>query len=479
MKHISLTILLVVCAYGSLAAAPAAGDGAKAPTKPADLCPTVLVEDDFISGGAAVDALVQQVCSSSPETCTLDNANRQAFLGLNPELLAENSRITRKAVEAFFKEAPEPNQFEFYELGYIFDTILLKRVSDAVCGDANSALEKVQRLTSWTFEHISASSALQKRRTKSHPVYPLDIIERGHGLDFQISWAFAALVQQQGLATTLAYLPKLEATGVRPLLVLVFLEEGSVLVDPLRGLVWQDLANQKPIGISEALTKPKKIERLHPEYTPALAGSIKDASFRIPYHPLALLPKMKTVQSVLAKICGAQPVLYIDLARAHNAFGHLFCRAEGLESFSYNPALMTFTLPGRSYSCKVWLFPLVQLFAMGFQDVPQYREARRMHLTADFDKASLRYRRGLADAKDPEVGAEYTYLLGLLEYDRKKYKKSAQALQRYLDRYYISRADHVRFLLARIHMLEGNQEKSAQFIKELKNIPRYEHFLKR
>lgn len=478
MKYISLTLLLILCVYAGAVAAPAE-NRAQAPTQLADLCPVVLVEDDFVSGGGAVDALVQQFCSSQPEACMPDNANRQAFLGLNSELLAEKSKITQEAIEAFFKDAPQSNQFEFFELGYIFDTILLKRISDAVCDDAGSALEKVQRLTSWAFERISASSPRQKERTASHPVYPLDIIERGHGLDFQISWAFAALVQQQGLATTLAYLPKLEFTGLRPILVLVFLEEGSVLVDPLRGLVWKDPSTKKPIGIREAQAKPKKIERLHPEYTLAMAGSIKDASFRIPYHPLALLPKMKTVQSMLAESCGAQPLLYIDLARAHNTFGHLFCRVEGLQSFSYNPELMTFTLPGRAYSCNVWLFPLVQLFAMGFQDVPQYREARRMHLVSAFDKASLRYRHALAAAKDPEVRAEYTYLLGLLEYDRGNYKKAELALQRYLDRYYVSRADHVRFLLARIHRLEGNTEKSAEFTKQLKTIPRYEHFLKR
>src|SRR5210317_590170 len=135
MKYISLTLLLLACLYGSSVAAPAE-DGVQAPTKAADLCPVVLVEDDFVSGGGAVDTLVQQFCGAEPAACMPDTANRQAFLGLNPELLAEKSKITQEAIEAFFKDAPQSNQFEFFELGYIFDTILLKRISDAVCGDA-------------------------------------------------------------------------------------------------------------------------------------------------------------------------------------------------------------------------------------------------------------------------------------------------------------------------------------------------------
>ena len=285
-------------------------------------------------------------------------------------------------------------------------------------------------------------------------------------------------MQQQGLATALAYLPPVEGK-VSPVLVLVFLEEGSVLVDPVRGLVWQDPATKKPIGIKEALAQPKKIEKLHSQYGPAMGTSIKKVSFRIPYHPLALLPKMKTVQAVLAETCAARPVLYVDLARAHNTFGHLFCRAEGMESFSYNPELMTFTLPDRDYSCNVWLLPLVQLFAMGFQDVPTYREARRMHLRAEYDQADLNYRRALASTEDAELRAEFTYFLGLLEYDRQNYQKAAFALQRYLDRYYKAREDHVRFLLARIYQREGDTKKSADCMNQLKDNPGYEQFLKR
>ena len=91
----------------------------------------------------------------------------------------------------------------------------------------------------------------------------------GSGFDFQISWAFAALVQQQGLATALAYLPPVEGE-VPAVLVLVFLEEGSVLVDPVRGLVWQDPATKKPIGIKEALAQPEKIAHLHSQYGSAM-----------------------------------------------------------------------------------------------------------------------------------------------------------------------------------------------------------------
>ena len=476
MKHIVLSVLLIVCLQGAAAAEPASG--ADAPASPAALCSTVLIDDDFLPGGAALDVLLQQVCSAKPEMCIPDNANRQAFLGLNAEVLAGSSNISRKALEAFFKDASQPHQFEFYELGYIFDTLLLKRVSDAVCANANTALEKVQRLSDWTFEHISLSSPHQKPSAESRPVYPLDIIERGFGFDFQVSWAFAALVQQQGLATALAYLPFVEGE-VSAVLVLVFLEEGSVLVDPVRGFVWQDPATKKPIGIKEALAQPKKIAKLNSQYGPAMGTSITKASFRIPYHPLALLPKMKTVQAVLAETCAARPVLYVDLARAHNTFGHLFCRAEGMESFSYNPELMTFALPDRDYSCNVWLLPLVQLFAMGFQDVLQYREARRMHLRAEYDQADLNYRRALASAEDAALRAEFTYFLGLLEYDRQNYQKAAFALQRYLDRYYKAREDHVRFLLSRIYQREGDTKKSADFMNQLKHNPAYEQFLKR
>jgi len=476
MKHIYLSVLLIVCLYGTVEAAP--GDAADAPANPADLCSTVLKDDDFITGGAAVDALLQKACSTTPGGCLPDDANRQAFLGLNSELLAGSSHISRAALEAFFKDDSQAHQFEFYELGYIFDTLLLKRVSDTVCAEATTKLEKVQHLTTWTFEHISISSPRQKRSAESQPVYPLDIIERGFGLDFQISWAFAALVQQQGLATALVYLPPVEGE-VFPVLVLVFLEEGSVVVDPSRGLVWLDPSTQKPIGIKEALAQPKKIAQLHPQYSPAMGKSMQNASFRIPYHPLALLPKMKTVQSVLADTCATRPVLYVDLARAHSAFGHLFCRVEGQQSFSYNPALMTFTLPDRDYSCKVWLLPLVQLFAMGFQDVPAYREARRMHLRAEYDQADLFYRRMLAATEVPELRADLTYFMGLLEYDRQNYQKSAFALQRYLDRYYRARADHVRFLQARIYQIEGKKKKRADFMKQLKDKTRYEYFLNR
>lgn len=476
MKHIVLSVLLIVCLQGAAAAEPE--KGADAPASSAALCSTVLMDDDFVPGGAALDVLLQQTCGAKPELCIPDNANREAFLGLNAELLLGSSKISRTALEAFFKDESLPNQFEFYELGYIFDTLLLKRVSDAVCANANPALEKVQRLTFWTFEHISISSPLQKRTAESQPVYPLDIIERGFGLDFQVSWAFAALVQQQGLATALAYLPPVEGK-VSPVLVLVFLEEGSVLVDPARGLVWQDPATKKPIGIKEALARPEKIAKLHSQYGPAMCTSIKKAAFRISYHPLALLPKMKTVQSVLAETCAARPVLYVDLARAHNTFGHLFCRAEGMESFSYNPELMTFTLPDRDYSCNVWLLPLVQLFAMGFQNVPPYRASRRMHLRSEYDQADLNYRRELASAEDPALRAEFTYFLGLLEYDRQNYQKAAFALQRYLDRYYKDREDHVRFLLARMYQLEGDTKKSADCMNQLKDNPGYVQFLKR
>jgi len=140
---------------------------------------------------------------------------------------------------------------------------------------------------------------------------------------------------------------------------------------------------------------------------------------------------------------------------------------------------MTFTLPDREYSCGVWLLPLFQLFAMGFQDVPPYRESRRMHLRAEYNQADLNYRRALAATEDPGLRAEYTYFLGLVEYDRQNYTKSAFALQRYLDRYYRAREDHVRFLLARIYQLQGNQEKSADFVNQLKGNPLYEQFLKR
>jgi hypothetical protein len=476
MKHIFLSLLFLTVA---LAACSPAHDEQAQPSAdeavPPSLCSTVVLDDDFATGGAALDVLLQEACSEKPESCLPDGANREAFLGLNAELLVNRAKISHSALEAFFKDEAQGPQFEFYELAYIFDTLLLKRVSDAVCDQAPTTLEKVQRITDWTFEHVSLSSPFQKESTVANPVYPLDIIERGYGLDFQISWAFAALIQQQGLATALAYVTPDDDTPSH-VLVLVFLEEGSVLVDPVHGLVWQDPATQKPLGIREALEQPEKIAELHARYSPAMAQSIQKASFRIPYHPLALLPKMKTVQSVLAARCAARPVLYIDLVRAHNSFGHLFCRVEGLQSFSYNPELITFTLPGRHYSCGVWLMPLFQLFAMGFQDVPPYRESRRMHFRQEYDQANLNYRRALASTQDPELRAEFTYFLGLVEYDRQNYEKSALALQRYLDRYYKARADHVRFLLARIYQIQGDKEKSADFVTQLQGNPLYEHF---
>jgi hypothetical protein len=476
MKNFCLSVLLFVC----LPAVPAAGSdsASEAPVTAEALCSTLLNADDFTAGGVALDLLLQKACSAAPDRCMEDDANQQAFFGLNAALLAESSKISRKALEAFFKEDAKKLQFEFYELGYIFDTLLLKRVSDAVCAKAATRLEKVQQLASWTFEHVSLSSSFQQRSTQADPVYPLDIIERGFGLDFQVSWAFAALVQQQGLASALVYVASGKG-ALSPVLVLVFLEEGSVLVDPVRGLVWQDPAAKKPVGIREALEYPEKVARLHPQYSLDMARAIGKASFRIPYHPLALLPKMKTVQSVLGDTCGSHPVLYVDLARAHSAFGHRFCRVEGVQSFRYNPELMTFRLPDREYSCGVWLLPLFQLFAMGFQDVPPYRESRRMHLRGEYDQADLNYRRSLAATNDPELRAEYTYFMGLVEYDRRNYEKAAFALQRYLDRYYKAREDHVRFLLARTYQLQGNQEKSADCIRQLKDNPLYEYFFKR
>ena len=286
-------------------------------------------------------------------------------------------------------------------------------------------------------------------------------------------------MQQQGLAAALAYLPPADGDGITRVLVLVFLEDGSVFVDPVHGVVWKDASTHKPIGIRQALDKPRRVKKLHSQYDSAMVQSLKKAAFRIPYHPLALLPKMKTVQSVLAETCAARPVLYVDLTRAHNAFGHLFCRSEGRESFDYNPELMQFTLPGRDYSCSVWLMPLVQLFAAGLQPAPQYREGRRMHLRAEYDQASLNYRRALSYADEPEQRAEFIFLLGLLEYDRKDYQKAAFTLQRYLDRYYKAREDHVRFLLARIYQREGDTKKSADFINQLKHNPGYEQFFKR
>ena len=101
-----------------------------------------------------------------------------------------------------------------------------------------------------------------------------------------------------------------------------------------------------------------------------------------------------------------------------------------------------------------------------------------MHLRAEYDQADLNYRRSLAATKDPELRAEFTYFLGLVEYDRRNYEKSAFALQRYLDRYYKARADHVRFLLARIYQIQGDKGKSADFVNQLKDNPCYEHFFK-
>jgi len=477
MKHILLSILLLAGTQ-SAAAGPAGGSAASTPAEAQ--CTAVLKDDDFMPGSAALEALARQACGAQPDLCAPDTANREAFLRLNAELLAESSKISRSALEAFFKQGPQPNQCEFYELGYIFDTLLLKRISDTVCAGAGPALEKVQRLTDWTFEHVAVSSPLQKQRARTQPVYPLDIIERGYGLDFQISWALAALVQQQGLAVALAYLPTKEGdAALSPVLVLVFLEAGSVFVDPARGLVWQDPATRTPIGIRQAQEQPGLVAGLHSQYGPDMAASVPKASLRIPYHPLALLPKMKTVQSVLAGTCGAHPLLYVDIAHAHTTFGHLFCKAEGLESFSYNPELMEFSLPGRSYSCSVWLLPLVQLFALGVQDAPYYREARRMHLRAEYDQASLGYRRALAAAEEPEQRADLTFFLGLLEYDRKNYKQAAFVLQRYLDRYYKARQDQVRFLLARIYQGEGDRGKSDAFMELLRGDPRYERFLRR
>lgn len=470
MKHILLSVVLIACVR--CASADTSAVRGPASVGADSLCATVFKEDDFIAGGKALEALAQLACAEKPDACVPDAANRDAFLGLNAALLKQASAITRPALEAFFKQGPQPTRLEFYELGYIFDTLLLKRVSDTVCAGASTALEKAERLNDWMFEHVAASSPMQKRLALSRPAYPLDVIERAHGLDFQLSWTLAALAQQQGLAVALAYLP--EGTDPYPVLVLVFLEEGSVFVDPARGIVWKDPATRAPIGIREAPLQPGAVAGLHSQYTPAMAGATGKALFRIPYHPLALLPKMKTLQSVLANACGDRPLLYIDLARAHSVFGRLFCRAEGIESFAYKPELMEFTLPGRDYSCGVWLLPLVQLFAMGMQDAPQYREARRMHLRGAFDQASLRYRHALAGAEEGELRAELTFLLGLLEYDRGNYRKAAVALQRYLDRHFTSHADHVRFLLARICQIEGDRTKCAEFKKTLRGNPRYE-----
>jgi hypothetical protein len=456
MKYFLLSTLLLAGVHCARAAEPAADSGAL-PTRAA-LCSTVLTDDDFAAGAVALEALAQQACTKVPELCVPDTANRDAFLRLNADLLAESAKISRPALEAFFKQSPQPNQCELYELAYIFDTLLLKRIADTVCAEANTALEKVQRLTDWTFEHVAVSSALQVRRG-GVPGYPLNSIEQAHGFDFQVSWVLAALVQQQGLDAALAYLPAAEGAHAPSVLVLVFLEDGSVFADPARGLVWQDASTKKPIGITEALGKPKRIPKLHAQYNAAMARSIRKTAFRIPYHPLALLPKMKTVQNVLAETCAVRPVLYVDLARAHTSFGHLFCRVEGLESFRYNPELMEVTLQGREYSCGVWLLPLVQLFAAGLPEASQYRETRRMHLRGEFEQASLQYRRALSSVDEAEQRAELTFFLGLLEYDRGDYERAALALQRYLDRHYKSRQDHVRFLLARINQKQGNQGK--------------------
>jgi uncharacterized protein HemY len=85
----------------------------------------------------------------------------------------------------------------------------------------------------------------------------------------------------------------------------------------------------------------------------------------------------------------------------------------------------------------------------------------------------------MASSEDPDLRAELTYFLGLLEYDRQNYKQAAFTLQRYLDRYYKAREDHVRFLLARIYQREGDTKKSADFMNQLKHNPGYEQFLKR
>ncbi len=472
MRQTLVIVVLLACVCSAAAAETAAS------VSRAGLCRAVLSDDDFLPGSEALEALAQQACTAQPELCRPDGANRDAFLRLNADLLAESSKISTKALEAFFKDAAQPNQCELYELAYIFDTLLLKRISDAVCGGAGSALEKVQRLNDWAFEHVALSSPRQAKRAASRPLYPLDIIEQAHGLDFQICWALAALAQQQGLAAALAYLPPSEGSGITRVLVLVFLEDGSVFVDPVHGLVWKDASTGEPIGIAQALDKPKRIKKLHSQYDSAMVASLQKAAFRIPYHPLALLPKMKTVQSVLAETCAVRPLLYVDLTRAHTAFGHLFCRAEGRENFSYSPELMEFKLPGRDYSCSVWLLPLVQLFAYGLPQAPQYREGRRMHLRAEYEQASLNYRRALSYADDPEQRADFTFFLGLLEYDRGDYEKAALTLQRYLDRSYKSRQDQVRFLLARSYQKQGNRAKGAEYMQLLRDNPRYERFLK-
>ena len=79
---------------------------------------------------------------------------------------------------------------------------------------------------------------------------------------------------------------------------------------------------------------------------------------------------------------------------------------------------------------------------------------------------------GMPDARRGEIVVAFVRLEGDGEL-------TAGALQRYLDRYYRSRADHVRFLQARIYQMEKNREKTAEFIEQLKDETRYMFFLKR
>ena len=71
MKYIVLSVLLIVCLQGIAAAEPA--KGTDAPASPAALCSTVLMEDDFLPGGAALDA-----CCNRPAAQSLNCAYRTA-----------------------------------------------------------------------------------------------------------------------------------------------------------------------------------------------------------------------------------------------------------------------------------------------------------------------------------------------------------------------------------------------------------------
>ncbi len=438
-----------------------------------------LFQDDFDRGGKLLQNITEHLSYSTPEKLTLDNHNTIILHSIARKLSKPFKSSTSDNLNTFIPLSTKTDLFfDYYDLKYLRNILILKKLSDSICSGAENDLDKVILLMNWIFYHVYPHNPIPD--TEPIGALPYDILERGFGLCDRMSWLFCALAQQQDIKASVVYLYPPEG-GSNHTIVQVFLDK-PFLIDPQNAIIFK---NQNGlIGLQQINSDPSILLDLHPVYNDLKKFDFKRSIIFMTAHPYSFIPKMKAVQYLFGSFHKNPPVIYTNIKEEFLSFDQLYGTADHIvkiaDTRSTTPILVQ--LPSLQGFFALWDYPLRfpwrsydELVTKGIllPGLNKYREARKFHILGRYDESLELYKEVIKNSNNPNAVEDCTYFQGILYFDMGDYDKSSEVFEQYLKSGYNKWENHAFFLLCRAYKKIGEGNKASEVFNNIEDISIY------